>query len=264
MPITDPPRRIICLTEEPTEILYALGEGERVVGISAWTVRPPEARAEKPIVSAFLDGNVKRIKALEPDLIIGFSDIQSKLAAELIAEGLQVLIFNQRSIAEILDVILLIGRLVGCEARAQALIAGYEGRIDAARARAARRTHRPRVYFEEWMDPLISAIGWVSELIEIAGGENVFADRAGGSLAKQRFVTADEVIERRPDIILASWCGKSVDRDAILARPGWETLPAIVAGAVHEIPSAIILQPGPASLTDGLDALERILAPFPG
>ena len=256
---TDPPRRIVCLTEEPTEILYLLGEGERVVGISAWTVRPPEARADKPIVSAFLDGNVKRIGELEPDLVIGFSDIQAKLASELIAAGLQVLIFNQRSIAEILDVILMIGRLVGQEARARKLITGYEDRIAAARARAAALAHRPRVYFEEWMDPLISAIGWVSELVEIAGGENIFADRAAGSLAKQRFVTAEEVIERRPEVILASWCGKAVDREAILGRPGWDTLPAITAGAVHEIPSEIILQPRPASLTDGLDALEHIL-----
>ena len=258
---TDPPRRIVCLTEEPTEILYALGEGERVIGISAWTVRPPEARAEKPIVSAFLDGNVQRIVALEPDLIIGFSDIQAKLASELIALNQQVLIFNQRSIAEILAVILLIGRLVGREARALELIAGYESHMAVVRSRSATLSPRPRVYFEEWMDPLISGIRWVSELIEIAGGENVFADRANGKLAKERFVTSEEVIERRPDIIVASWCGKPVDRQVILDRPGWATIPAVSAGAIHEIPSALILQPGPACLTDGLDALEAILRP---
>jgi iron complex transport system substrate-binding protein len=255
----DPPRRIVCLTEEPTEILYALGEGERVVGISAWTVRPPVARAEKPIVSAFTGGNVKRIVALEPDLVIGFSDIQAKLASELIAANLQVLIFNQRSIAEILDVILLIGRLVGRAEEAARLIAGYREHLDAVRRQGAARARRPKVYFEEWMDPLISGIRWVSELIEIAGGEDVFRDRSGGKLAKERFVQPEEVIAAAPEVLIASWCGKPVDKEAIRAREGWERVPALQADAIHEIPSELILQPGPACLTDGLDALVRIL-----
>lgn len=255
----DPPRRIVCLTEEPTEILYALGEGERVVGISAWTQRPPEARAEKPIVSAFTGGNVKRIVALEPDLVIGFSDIQAQLASELIAANLQVLIFNQRTLAEILDVILLIGRLVDRAETARDLVAGYRRRLEAVRRRSAQRARRPRVYFEEWMDPMISAIRWVSELIEIAGGEDVFADRSHGKLAKERFVTPDEVLAARPDVIVGSWCGKPVDKEAICARPGWAALPAVRDGAIHEIPSELILQPGPACLSDGLDALVGIL-----
>jgi iron complex transport system substrate-binding protein len=256
----DPPRRIVCLTEEPTEILYALGEGERVVGISAWTVRPPEARADAPVVSGFTGGNVEKIAALEPDLVIGFSDIQAELASKLIARNLQVLIFNQRSIAEILDVVLLLGRLVGREAEARDLVAGYEQHLAEVAGRAAARAVRPRVYFEEWPDPMISGIRWVSELIGIAGGEDVCADRAGGKLAKERFVSADEVAARAPEIIVASWCGKPVDKDAIRARAGWAEVPAVASGRIHEIESALILQPGPACLTDGLDALEGIIA----
>lgn len=256
----DPPRRIVCLTEEPTEILYALGEGERVVGVSAWTVRPPEARENAPIVSGFTGGNVEKIAALEPDLVIGFSDIQAELASKLIARNLQVLIFNQRSIAEILDVILLLGRLVGREEKAKELVAGYEERLADVAARATRRGPRPRVYFEEWPDPMISAIRWVSELIAIAGGEDVFADRATGKLAKERFVSSEEVVARRPEIVIASWCGKPVDKDAILQREGWGAVPAIRDDAIYEIESTLILQPGPACLTDGLDALERIIA----
>ena len=256
----DPPRRIVCLTEEPTEILYALGEGERVVGISAWTVRPPEARERHPVVSGFTGGNVEKIAALEPDLVIGFSDIQADLASKLIARNLQVLIFNQRTIEEILGVVLMLGRLVGREAAAAALIAGYRQRLADVRARSQARATRPRVYFEEWPDPMISAIRWVSELIEIAGGEDVFASRSTGKLAKERFVQSDDVIAARPDVILASWCGKPVEKDAIRSRPGWDTLPAVRDHAIHEIPSALILQPGPACLTDGLDAVERILA----
>ena len=259
----DPPHRIVCLTEEPTEILYALGEGARVVGISAWTVRPPIAREQKPIVSAFVDGNVKRIVELEPDLVIGFSDIQAKLASELIAANLQVLIFNQRTIAEILDVILLIGRLVNRAQEAQALVDSYRERLSTIRAHSAQRPHRPRVYFEEWMDPMISAIGWVSELIEIAGGQNVFSDRSTGKLAKERLVSSDEVLAARPDVIIASWCGKPVDKNAFGERPGWTDLPALKNRAIHEIPSELILQPGPACLTDGVDALVQILADLP-
>jgi len=258
--LRDKPERIVCLTEETTDTLYLLGEGARVVGISAYTVRPPEAKRDKPVVSAFLSGSVSKIKALEPDLVIGFSDIQADLAQELVAANLQVLIFNQRTLQEILDTILIVGRLVGAEAKARALVEGYARGLDAARARAEKRGRRPRVYFEEWDDPLISAIGWVSELIELAGGQDVFRDRAAGKLASERLVTASEVEERAPEIYIASWCGKPFDRKAALAREGFSSLPAARAGQIHELDPAIILQPGPACLTDGLAALERIVS----
>jgi iron complex transport system substrate-binding protein len=254
------PERIVCLTEEPTETLYLLGEGARVVGISAYTCRPPQAKRDKPVVSAFIGGSVAKIKALEPDLVIGFSDIQAELAKELIAANLQVLIFNQRTVQEILDTIIVMGRLVGAEARAEGLVAGYIARLDAAQARAAQRTYQPRVYFEEWDEPMISAIAWVSELIELCGGRDVFADRAHGKLAKDRFVTNDEVLARAPELYLACWCGKPFDRDKALSRSGWSDLPAVKRGQVHELDPAIILQPGPACLSDGLDALERLIA----
>ncbi|MDA1193741.1 MAG: cobalamin-binding protein [Planctomycetota bacterium] len=256
---TDGPlRRIVCLTEEPTEILYALGEGERVVGISAWTERPPEARTDKPIVSGFTGGNVEKICALEPDLVIGFSDIQAELASKLIARNQQVLIFNQRSLAEILDVILVLGRMVGREARALELVAAYRATLEATRARHADGP-RPRVYFEEWPDPRISGIRWVSELIEIAGGVDICAARSHGKLAKERFVTDAEVFAAAPDVIVASWCGKPVDMADFARRPGWDALPAVQQGRIREIPSALILQPGPACLTAGLAALERAI-----
>jgi iron complex transport system substrate-binding protein len=255
----DAPRRIVCLTEEPTEILYALGEGERVVGISAWTKRPPEAR-EKPIVSGFTGGSVDKIVALEPDLVIGFSDIQAKLASQLIAANLQVLIFNQRTIEEILDVVLMTGRIVGAERRARELVAGYRAHMDEVRTRVASSSApRPRVYFEEWPDPAITGIRWVSELIEIAGGVDVFADRSRGRSAKERFVQTAEIAAAVPDVYVASWCGKPFDRDAALARPGIADLPAVRAGRVHEVDPCLVLQPGPACLTDGLDALAAIV-----
>ena len=253
------PQRIVCLTEEPTEILYALGEQDRIVGISAYTERPPEAKRDKPVVSAFIDGSLKKIQALEPDLVIGFSDIQADLARKLIANNLDVLIFNQRSIQEILGVIVDVGRLVGRAEAAQELVSGYISGIESAQDRAARRGHRPRVYFEEWDDPMISAIEWVSELIGIAGGDDIFADRSRGKLAKERFVQPEEVIAAAPEVMLASWCGKPVDRDAVLAREGWGAIPAIHTGRIHEISSAEILQPGPACLTTGLAAIERAL-----
>ncbi len=255
----DTPRRIVCLTEEPTEILYALGEGDRVVGISAYTVRPPEAKRDKPVVSAFIGGSVKKIAALEPDLVIGFSDIQADLAADLIRANLPVLIFNQRSLQEILDVIITVGRLVGAEERAHALVAGYVANLEAARARGAALPRRPRVYFEEWDEPLITAIQWVGELIEIAGGENVFADRSNGKLAKERFVTHDEILAARPEVVAASWCGKPFERDAFEAREGYAEMEAVREGRIFEIPSEIILQPGPACLTDGLAAIEAAI-----
>jgi iron complex transport system substrate-binding protein len=253
------PERIVCLTEEPTETLYLLGEGARVVGISAYTCRPPEAKRDKPVVSAFVGGSVAKIKALEPDLVIGFSDIQADLAQQLVAENLQVLIFNQRSVQEILDTILMLGRIVGAEARARALVEGYVQGLAAAAERAQKRSRRPRVYFEEWDDPMISAIGWVSELIGLAGGEDIFSDRAAGKLASERFVSVREVVERAPEIYVACWCGKPFDRTAALARDGFSAIPAVRARRVHELDPAIILQPGPACLTDGLAALERIV-----
>ncbi len=258
------PRRIVCLTEEPTEILYLLGEGHRIVGISAYTVRPPEAPRDKPVVSAFIGGSVKKISALSPDLVLGFSDIQADLAKQLIQANLPVLIFNQRSVQEILDVIVDLGRLVDCKARAEALVEGYVRRLEAMAAAAALRRVKPRVYFEEWDDPMITAIQWVSELIEIAGGVNVFAERSLGKLAKERFVSAEEVVRADPELVFAAWCGKAFDRDAFEGRPGFAGLTAVRRGSVHEVPAEIILQPGPACLTDGLDFLTaRITAEFP-
>jgi iron complex transport system substrate-binding protein len=249
------PRRIVCLTEEPTEILHLLGEERRIVGISAWTCRPPGARERAPIVSGFTGGNVKKIVELEPDLVIGFSDIQADLAAQLIRANVQVLITNQRSVAEILEVVALLGRIVGREARADELVLGWRRRLDEVRARTTAWPRRPRVYFEEWPEPTISAIRWVSELIEVAGGRDVFAERSAGKAAKDRFVTFDEVRARDPEVIAASWCGKPVDLGAFAKRPGWDAVAAVKAGRIHEIASALILQPGPAALTDGLDAL---------
>ena len=257
--IRNTPERIVCLTEETTETLYLLGESERIVGISAYTVRPPEAKRDKPVVSAFISGSVEKIKALQPDLVVSFSDIQAELARQLIAANLQVLIFNQRSLQEILDTILTVGRIVGREARARELVQGYVARLGAAESKAKRRQHRPRVFFEEWPDPTISAIQWVSELIALAGGEDLFADRAHGRLASERIVTPAEVVARAPEIYVASWCGKPFDRTLALAREGFATLPAVRAGRVYEIDPSIILQPGPACLTDGLAALEAIV-----
>ena len=259
MPRLRGPQRIVCLTEEPTEILYLLGEEHRIVGITVYTVRPPEARKKHPIVSAFIDGSVKRICALEPDLIIGFSDIQADFAAKLIKANQQVLIFNQRSIEEILEVILTIGRIVAAEERAQHLVDGYRSSMDEARKKANRIEKRPRVYFEEWDEPAFSAIRWVSELIEIAGGEDIFAEKSHGKLAGEREVQWSDVVDMNPDIILASWCGKPVDVESIRQRPGWDGITAVKNNRIHEIDPSIILQPGPASLTDGLKAIQSLL-----
>ncbi|MEE2787728.1 MAG: cobalamin-binding protein [Myxococcota bacterium] len=252
------PNRIVCLTEEPTEILYALGESARIVGISAYTVRPREAKQTKPVVSAFIQGSVPKIKALEPDLIIGFSDIQADLAKDLISANLPVVIFNQRSIQEILDVVMTIGRLVGQADRATTLVDGYIQRLTQLQSEHA-NARRPRVYFEEWDEPTISGIHWVSELIEIAGGIDIFHDRAMGKSAKARFVTREEIVERAPDVVLASWCGKPFDRQRFVQRPEFDRLPAVRGNHIVEIPSEIILQPGPACLTDGLDAIDSAL-----
>jgi len=252
------PERIVCLTEEPTEILYSLGEGARIAGISAYTVRPPEAKRDHPVVSAFIQGNIEKIVSLKPDLVIGFSDIQADLARDLIQRGLQVLIFNQRTLQEIFQVILTIGGIVGKRERAVELCKGYEKNLLSIQAETQKWEKRPRVYFEEWDDPRISGIRWVSELIEIAGGEDVFSEKSKGGLAKERFVTDVEGIEKNPDVIVASWCGKPVDRASILKRPGWETISAIQDKEIYEIDSSLILQPGPACLTDGVQQLFQI------
>ena len=254
------PRRIVCLTEEFTEILYLLGEQNRIVGISAFTERPPEAKRDKPVVSAFTGGSVEKIQALEPDLVLGFSDIQAKLAKDLISANLSVLIFNQRTIQEILGVIVDVGRLVLRGAEAEQLVEQYIARIDGSRERAAAREHRPRVYFEEWDEPMISCIRWVSELIEIAGGEEIFAERSQGKLAKERVVSVEAVRQRDPEIVFASWCGKPFDRASFEQREGFSAVSAVRTGRVLEVPPEIILQPGPAALTDGLDFLEARIA----
>ena len=251
--------RIVCLTEETTEWLYLLGREEFIVGISAYTERPSRARDEKPVVSAFTGGSVKKIKALVPDLVIGFSDVQAQLAHDLVKANLNVLITNQRSLSEILDTLLMVGRIVDAEEEARVLIESYRQNMERFKAASKRRKNKPKVYFEEWDAPMISAIGWVSELIELAGGTNIFADRAHGKASAERFVQPEEVIERSPDIYIGCWCGKPLDKEAIRSRPGFATIPAIKKGKIHEINPAIILQPGPACLTEGLAALSEII-----
>ena len=252
------PSRIVCLTEETTETLYLLGEGERVVGISAYTVRPAEARS-KPRVSAFIHAHYDRIDALHPDLVLGFSDLQAGIASDLIKRGYPVLVFNQRSVADILQMIRVVGALVGVGARAEALADRLEMDLDFYRNAAAALPHRPKVFFEEWDEPLISGIRWVEELVEIAGGEPVFPELRDAALAKQRIVDPQEVVRRAPDIVMASWCGKPVKKEMITARPGWCGVPAVRNGHIYEIKSSIILQPGPAALTDGIRALQQII-----
>jgi iron complex transport system substrate-binding protein len=255
------PQRIVCLTEETTETLYLLGEERRIVGISGFTVRPPRARREKPRVSAFTSAHTARIVGLAPDLVLGFSDLQADIAAELIRKGLNVHIFNQRSVAEILAMIRTLGGMIGCEAKTAALLAGLEAGLAAVRATAAALERRPRVYFEEWDEPLISGIGWVSELIGLAGGEDCFPELARESLGRNRIVADPlEVVRRSPDIVLGSWCGKKFRPDRVAARPGWDAVPAVRSGFVREIKSAIILQPGPAALTDGVRAVQAVIS----
>jgi len=255
------PHRIVCLTEETTETLYRLGEQDRIVGISGFTVRPPRARREKPRVSAFTSAKIDRIIELDPDLVLGFSDLQADIAAELIRAGIEVHVFNQRSVAEILGSIRLLGGMIGVQSRAETLAAELEAGLDEIRAAAARLPRRPRVYFEEWDDPLICGIRWVSELIGIAGGEDCFPELAAQPLAKRRIVGDPlEVVRRAPEILVASWCGKRFNREKVLARPGWNTIPAVREGRLHEIKSCDILQPGPAALTDGVRQLHEIIA----
>jgi iron complex transport system substrate-binding protein len=258
-------RRIVCLTEETTEALYRMGEGERVVGISAFTVRPPEARTQKPVVSQFIKAEIEKIAALEPDLVLGFSDLQADICADLIRRGIEVHCFNQRSVGEILDMIRRLGALIEEPAKGEVLARELEAGLAAVEAAATRFPRRPRVYFEEWHDPMISAIRWVSELIEVAGGEEIFPEFRNATLAKGRTVPGpDAVLERRPDVYLASWCGRKFRPDYLEKRPGWPEAPFMKEGRVHEIDSSTILQPGPAALTDGVYEVHRILAEVVG
>lgn len=254
------PRRIVCLTEEPTEVLYALGEQDRIVGISGFTVRPAIARKEKPKVSAFTSAKIGEILKLRPDFVIGFSDIQADIAAELIRHGVEVWISNHRSVEGILDYILRLGALVGAGEKTNAYADGLRRGLDAIECEAAKLARRPKVYFEEWDEPPITGIRWVAELIRIAGGDDVFPERAAEPLAKARILEdADEVIRRAPDIILGSWCGKKFRPEKVAARPGWDAIPAVRDGELHEIKSPAILQPGPAALTDGVAEIARIV-----
>ena len=254
------PQRIVCLTEEPTETLYLLGEQDRIVGISGFTVRPAIARREKPKVSAFTSAKIGEILKLEPDFVIGFSDIQADIAAELIRCGVEVWISNHRSVAGILDYIRRLGALVSVVDKANALAVRLQQGLDDIAAAARVLPRRPKVYFEEWDDPPITGIRWVAELIRIAGGDDIFPERAAESLAKQRILEdPDEVIHRAPDIILGSWCGKKFQPGKVAARPGWSAIPAVRDGELHEIKSPLILQPGPAALTDGVAAIAAII-----
>jgi iron complex transport system substrate-binding protein len=253
------PQRIICLTEETTETLYLLGEGQRVVGISGYTVRPREAR-QKPKVSSFIKANYDKILDLEPDLVFTFSDLQADIAAELIKHGVTVYAFNQRTIGEILQMILTIGRLIGCEAKAQTLLTALQANLQAIALSASGFPLRPRVWFEEWPAPLIGGIGWCEELVTLAGGEPLFSELRGRQAANERIVSASEVAARNPQVIVASWCGRPVKKDVLRQRPGWEAISAIRSGNLYEVKSTYILQPGPAALTEGVRQLHLLLA----
>jgi iron complex transport system substrate-binding protein len=252
------PERIVCLTEETTETLYRLGAGDRVVGRSGYTVRPPEAR-DKPSVSSFLSARLDRIDDLRPDLVLAFSDLQADIAAALIRRGHTVVAFNQRSVAGILQMIRVLGGLIGLADRAVHLCETLEQNLTAIRTASARLPARPRVFFEEWDDPLISGIAWVDELIVVAGGDPVFPALRRAALAKDRIVDPAAVIRAAPDVILASWCGKRVRKARIVDRPGWAALPAVQRGAIYEIKSTYILQPGPAALTEGVRQVHALL-----
>ena len=254
------PRRIVCLTEETTEWLYLLGQEARIVGISGYTVRPRRAREEKPKVSAFLSAKIDRILALEPDCVFGFSDLQADIASALIRRGVQVTVFNQRSVAEIFAMLFQVAAMVGESAQGLQRIAAMQAGLDGLRAAAAGLPRRPRVFFEEWDDPCISAIRWVSELLVLAGGDDCFPELAVQSLGRDRIIADPlEVVRRQPDIIIGSWCGKKFRPEKVAARPGWAEVPAVRDGALFEIKSAEILQPGPAALTDGVARLHRIV-----
>ena len=252
------PQRIVCLTEETTETLYLLGQGDRVVGVSGYTVRPPEARS-KPKVSAFINARFDKIEALRPDLVLAFSDLQADLAAVLVRRGIAVVTFNQRTVAEILQMVRMLGGLVGCQPEAEALADRFSAGLAAIRESAARFPHRLRVFFEEWDDPLISGIRWVEELVEIAGGAPIFPELAEARLAKDRIVDPRDAARRDPQVVFASWCGKKMKKATIQTRPGWDAVSAVRDDRIFEIKSTYILQPGPASLTEGVGQLHSIL-----
>ncbi|HWM42395.1 MAG TPA: cobalamin-binding protein [Burkholderiales bacterium] len=255
------PERIVCLTEESTETLYLLGEERRIVGISGYTVRPPRARREKPRVSAFLSARTDKILELKPDLVVGFSDLQADIARDLTKAGLNVLIFNQRSVQQILDTILALASLVGVADRGVVLVKKLEDGLAEIRQGARRFPSRPRVYFEEWDEPMISGIRWVSELIEIAGGEDVFAEQSHSQAARGRIISdAGLVLQKNPDVILGSWCGKKFRPERVAARAGWQQISAVRENQLFEVKSADILQPGPAALTDGVRRIHELLA----
>jgi iron complex transport system substrate-binding protein len=253
------PSRIVCLTEETTETLYLLGQGERIVGVSGYTVRPPEARL-KPKVSAFINAKFDKIEALRPDLVLAFSDLQADLVAELVRRGMNVVVFNQRSVAEILQMIAMLGGLVGCQLEAERLADRLAADLDRIRESASRFPRRLRVFFEEWDEPLISGIRWVEELVAIAGGVPLFPELATAGLARDRIVDPAEVARRDPQVIFASWCGKKMKKATIQSRPGWKVTSAVRDDRIFEIKSTYILQPGPASLTDGVRQIHEILA----
>ncbi|MGP0628538.1 cobalamin-binding protein [Nitrospina sp. 32_T5] len=254
------PQRIVCLTEETTETLYLIGEQDRIVGISGYTVRPPQARKEKPKVSAFLNAKIDKILDLKPDLVLGFSNLQADIVTQLVRAGIPVHVFNQRSVAGIFDMIRMLGAMIGEPAKTDALMDELKHGLDAIEQSAARLPRRPRVYFEEWNDPLISGIGWVSELIHIAGGDDCFPELAPCSFASQRTIhDPEEVVRRAPDIIIGSWCGKRFRPEKLKERPGWNSTPAVQRGHVYEIKSANILQPGPAALTDGVTQIHQLV-----
>jgi iron complex transport system substrate-binding protein len=255
------PERIVCLTEETTETLYLLGEERRIVGISGYTVRPPRARRDKPRVSAFLSAKTEKILELKPDLVLGFSDLQADILRDLAKAGLNVMIFNQRSVEEILSMIQTLSSIVGVAERGKALVAELEGNLESIRKNSEQFPRRPKVYFEEWDEPMISGIRWVSELVEIAGGEDVCKERSFSQAASGRIISdSREVIEKNPDVILGSWCGKKFRPERVAARPGWDRVSAVKNGRLHEIKSADILQPGPAALTDGVRRIHEILS----
>jgi iron complex transport system substrate-binding protein len=257
--MTAHPSRIVCLTEETTETLYLLGEERRIVGISGFTVRPAQARKEKPRVSAFTSANIDKIVRLQPDLVLGFSDLQADIAAQLIRLGINVHVFNQRSVVQILQMIRVLGGLIGCEAKATRLVDELSANMERIRNQSSSRP-RPRIYFEEWDDPMISGIQWVSELITIAGGDDCFVELGVEPFARNRIIAnSATVIERTPDIIIGSWCGKKFQPSAVKSRSGWHSMPAVMNDHVYEIKSPLILQPGPAALTEGLAALHAIV-----
>jgi iron complex transport system substrate-binding protein len=254
------PERIVCLTEETTETLYLLGEERRIVGISGYTVRPARARREKPRVSAFLSAKNDAILALKPDLVLGFSDLQADIGRDLAKAGLNVVLFNQRSIDEILSMVLLLSSMVGATERGQRLVTELESNLSAGRGAAQRLPRRPRVYFEEWDEPMISGIRWVSELVSIAGGDDVFTELSRSQAATGRIVTSDAVLAKAPELMIASWCGKKFRPERVRSRAGWNGVPAVRDGELHEVKSAEILQPGPAALSDGVRRLHAIIS----